>query len=195
MGITAAETGFSVSFGQLPGAFVADRGFAGVESLHEIKTFEDGFLFAEAAVVGQAQETFPAGMSRPQDAAVPVDDINQYIDRHTPQLNQWYFDTGGKDDKNMACVDGIVFNSFEHDKIRGHFVPVVFPVAVSVVGIVVGYEHALDPVFLQHGNITGYGYFSVQRALFGVTVHIHFHNISIGCSLSLFVTVLYTPLL
>ena len=176
VGVAAAEDRLLEPGGDLHGSGVALRALAGVEALQEVESVHHGQAVFVLPGIGDAQVPLPAGVGRPQDPAVLMDDVYQELHWQAPQLQNLQLHALGHDHQDMAGVDGVVLHALQDYKTI--FIPVPMqplPAAVPLVRVVVGDQHPLEALFLQAGDEFRYGHLPVQGALLCVAMHIEFH--------------------
>ena len=79
--------------------------------------------------------------------------------------------------QKMSCIVCIILNSLQHYEVRILFsFDVISPVSVTIIRIMVRYQHSLITFFLQNANIFFNSDFSIQRSLFCMAMHIKFHK-------------------
>ena len=163
-------------FRQLPGRIVALLRFTGIECFDKIK-FTQNCVFASLfSGVDDTQISFAAGMCRSQDTSVFVHHIDQNPHRQPSQFQYPYLYTLRHNHQDMAGINGIVLDSFQHDKILMPLsFDIIFPFPVSIVRVVIGNQHSFKAQFLETDDIILDGDLSVHGSFLGVTVHIEFH--------------------
>lgn len=81
-------------------------------------------------------------MGRADNSTVKMHDLYEKNDGKPPQLQNRQTDACGHDNEHVAGVDGIVFYSFQDNKIVRFFLE-FFIIAVGLVGVMVCNEHTL----------------------------------------------------
>ena len=173
--------------GQPAGSRIGFLVLTGVENLNKIELLHDFGISAVGARITEAHIFFSAGMGWPQNAAVGMDDGDQDIDRKAAQLKDTKLDSLRDNDQNMTAAAGIVFDAFKDLEVCVLFVlQMLFPVTVTVVGIMVSDDHSAKAFFLQQSDIFFYRYPAVQGSFLHMAVHVDFHYILIVAFFDIF---------
>ena len=149
MCVASSRRDLAVLLRQLFGSRIRFCRLATVERLDKIKPLRDLRREIEPSRVGKTHILLPARMSRTEHAAVSVHQIYEKCKRHSPHFKETHFHSLRHDYDDMSRISCIIFNSFEHHKVR-MFLPLdmLFPVAVSVISVMIRNDHSLKSVLL-----------------------------------------------
>lgn len=180
MGVAAADLRFMEALCQFGGGAVGLWLFTGVIGFDKIEAGDQIPGFLSASGIHKAQIFFSAGMGRAEDSSEMMDDVNQQAYRKAAEFQNGQFYPCGHDNDNMSRVNGVIFDAFQDDEVAEVFVRalnVFLIMAVCLIRIMIGNEHALISFFAQgvHGFIECD--FAVQGAFLRMAVHIQFQKI------------------
>ena len=116
-------------------------------------------------------------MCRSENSSVSMYDPGQQFYRHPPHFQNTRLYTFRQNYQKMSCIVCIILNSLQHYEVRILFsFDVISPVSVTIIRIMIRYQHSLITFFLQNANIFFNFDFSIQRSLFCMAMHIKFHK-------------------
>ena len=122
------------------------------------------------------QILFPKRMRRSHDSSIMMYRHNKNLRRQSPQLQKLQFHTFRHNHQHMTAIDRVILYPFQYYKIR---VSLSFngisPFPISIIRIVIGYQHPTESLFLQAPDIFFNHYLAIHRAFFCVAMHIEFH--------------------
>lgn len=93
-------------------------------------------------------------MCRSENSSVSMYDPGQQFYRHPPHFQNTRLYTFRQNYQKMSCIVCIILNSLQHYEVRILFsFDVISPVSVTIIRIMVRYQHSLITFFLQNANI------------------------------------------